>query len=98
MRFPKKLVVETYYLSYAYWYTYTINIAMVIFITSFNDSDHDILWTIVILVVVVPLIIFLMQRELKKFMDVLDQEDFEYFNGEDARGKSVYISHLPSTQ
>lgn len=33
---------------------------------------------------------------LKSFLKALDDEHYEYYHGEDARGKSVVIHHIPA--
>ena len=35
---------------------------------------------------------------LKKFVKCLDKEDYEFFHGEDAKGRSVYIQHVPAME
>ena len=40
--------------------------------------------------------ILIIHFSIRGFVKCLDKEDYEFFHGEDAKGRSVYIQHVPA--
>ena len=85
-------------MSVAFWIAYALILSelLVAYKIAFDDEFKDKYREVLYLIGSIFLEITICLGILKSFLNALDEEHYDHYHGEDARGKSVVIHHIPA--
>ena len=97
--FPRKLIIKTFNLGFAFFTTYAF-----MFVIPIGVQLVDFSWSLQksLLVLYIKQLYpqftayFICVLFLRGYVSALDEEYFQHYHGENARGQSVAIEHVPS--
>jgi hypothetical protein len=90
-RFPKELLVLTYFWSFTFWVTNFINSLVETLIYLLNEREDC--WKLYGQIFIESTLPLLILFSIHKIVKALDTEDFDYYYGENTRAASIEVTH-----